>query len=84
MKNGTKIYIDEMSIEHLRNTLKMIVRQSQSIQKTCPHNIEQAFDMQNIEEESNLAIDICFSDKEIKKLTHKTQYENDNLENLWK
>ena len=28
MKDGNKIDIDRMSIEHLRNTLKMIVRQS--------------------------------------------------------
>lgn len=32
MKNGRQINIDDMSEEHLRNTLKMIVRSSQ--QKT--------------------------------------------------
>jgi len=31
MKNGKKIDIDTMTIEHLRNTLKMIVRQCKEI-----------------------------------------------------
>ena len=26
MRNGKKIDVDEMSVEHLRNTLKMIIR----------------------------------------------------------
>ena len=30
-KDGNKINIDEMSIEHLRNTLKLIVSKNQSI-----------------------------------------------------
>ncbi len=34
MKDGNKIDIDEMSISHLRNTLKMIVRNSQKRKKT--------------------------------------------------
>lgn len=45
--NGKSIDIDEMSIEYLRNTLKMIVRQTQKIPKSCPHNIELAGDMAN-------------------------------------
>ncbi len=28
-KNGKKIKVDDMSIEHLRNTLKMIIRNNQ-------------------------------------------------------
>ena len=27
-KDGTKISVDDMSVEHLRNTLKMIIRRS--------------------------------------------------------
>jgi hypothetical protein len=68
-KNGSKINIDEMSIEHLKNTLKMIVKQNQTVQKNCPHNINDA---------------IAFSDKEVERLTHKSQYQFDNEENLWK
>lgn len=45
-KDGTQIDIDKMSIEHLRNTLKMIVKQKSSYQKSCPHNIEQAMDLE--------------------------------------
>jgi hypothetical protein len=37
-KDGNKINIDEMSIEHLRNTLKLIVSKNQSIKKTHPYN----------------------------------------------
>lgn len=68
-KNGSKINIDEMSIEHLRNTLKMIIKQNQSIQETCTHNIDGA---------------ISFSEKEVERLTNKSQYQFDNEENLWK
>lgn len=68
-KNGSQIDIDEMSIEHLRNTLKMIVKQNQNIQKNCPHNINDA---------------MAFSDEEIEALTNKSQYQFENEENLWK
>ena len=68
-KNGTKINIDDMSIEHLRNTLKMIVKNNKSTQKNCPHNINNA---------------IAFSEEEIERLTNKSQYQFDNEENLWK
>lgn len=33
MKNGEKIDIDEMDINHLRNTLKMIVRRAEEVKK---------------------------------------------------
>jgi hypothetical protein len=68
-KNGSKINIDEMSIDHLRNTLKMIVKNNKSIQKNCPHNIEDA---------------MSFSDEEINRLTKKSQYQLENEENFWK
>ncbi len=45
-KDGKKIDIDEMSVEHLINVLKMIVRQNNDINNQCPHNIEQAMDME--------------------------------------
>jgi len=31
MKNGEKIDVDNMSVEHLRNTLKMIIRNVEAI-----------------------------------------------------
>ena len=34
MRDGKQIDIDEMSVQHLRNTLKMIVRNSQKRKKT--------------------------------------------------
>ena len=68
-KNGSQIDIDEMSVEHLRNTLKMIVKQNQNIQKKCPHNINDA---------------MAFSDEEVEALTNKSQYQFENEENLWK
>lgn len=69
MKNGSQIDIDNMTIDHLRNTLKMIVRQNQSIQKKCPHNINDA---------------MTFSDEEVSALTNKSQYQFENEENIWK
>jgi len=68
-KKGEKIDIDEMSIEHLRNTLKMIVRQNQSLPKNCPHNANDA---------------ISFLDEEVEALTNKSQYEIENEDNFWK
>ena len=44
-KSGQKIDIDTMNIDHLRNTLKMIVRQNNKVNKTCPHNIEEVMDL---------------------------------------
>jgi hypothetical protein len=54
-KKNEKIDIDEMSIEHLRNTLKMIVRQSKSVPKNCPHNTNDAiaFSDEEVENEDN-------------------------------
>ena len=69
MKNGSQIDIDEMTAEHLRNTLKMIVRKNQNIQNKCPHNINDA---------------IAFSDEEVEALTNKSQYQFENEENIWK
>ena len=46
MKTGQQIDIDEMSESHLRNTLKMIVRNSQAkpkVTKTRIGNIESNF-----------------------------------------
>jgi nitrogen fixation-related uncharacterized protein len=46
MKNGQQIDIDEMSESHLRNTLKMIVRNSQAkpqVKRTQIGNIESNF-----------------------------------------
>jgi hypothetical protein len=34
MRDGKQIDIDEMSVQHLRNTLKMLVRNSQKRKKT--------------------------------------------------
>lgn len=50
MKNGKSIDIDLMDINHLRNVLKMIVRNSTRVPNYCPHNIEQATDMQDLEQ----------------------------------
>jgi|LakMenEpi03Aug12_release.lakeMendotaPanAssembly.Ray.scaffolds.fasta_scaffold381854_3 hypothetical protein len=50
-KNGNKISIDEMTIEHLRNTLKMIVKNNQEMPKTCPTNIFEAYDLEPEERE---------------------------------
>ena len=68
-KNGTKIEIDKMTIDHLRNTLKMIVKQNQNINKKCPHNANDA---------------MVFSGEEIKALTNKSQYQLENEDNYWK
>ena len=44
-KNGDLISIDDMDENHLRNTLKMIVRNNQKVQTTCPHNATQALEL---------------------------------------
>jgi len=46
MKNGEKIDVDLMTVSHLRNTLKMLIRQSQfkrTISKPKIGNIEENF-----------------------------------------
>ena len=68
-KNGTKINIDDMTIDHLRNTLKMIINANQRFQSFCPHNISDA---------------IAFSDAEVELITKKSQYQFENEENYWK
>jgi hypothetical protein len=54
-KDGTKIDVDDMSTEHLRNTLKMILRNIDNA-KSKPKslgNIEACFQEEEIEEEYN-------------------------------
>ena len=46
MRNGEKIDVDLMTVSHLRNTLKMLIRQSQfkkTITKSKIGNIEENF-----------------------------------------
>jgi hypothetical protein len=45
MKNGTKVDIDQMSENHLRNTLKMIVRNWHQVPNKCTVNVESAIDL---------------------------------------
>ena len=49
MRNGKSISVDDMDLNHLRNVLKMIIRNNQKVQTTCPHNATQALDMEDIE-----------------------------------
>ena len=44
-KNGDLISIDLMEVDHLRNVLKMIIRNNNKIQATCPHNATQALEL---------------------------------------
>jgi hypothetical protein len=55
MKDGTKIDVDDMTESHLRNVLKLIIRRSSQAtvirhsnqtMPSCPHNIEQAMDLE--------------------------------------
>lgn len=57
MRNGKLISVDDMDLNHLHNTLKMIIRNNQKIQTTCPHNATQALDMESVELEVGM-IDI--------------------------
>lgn len=57
-RDGKLISIDDMDINHLRNTLKMIVKNNSKIQTTCPHNTTQAqefADVDHCEFESDLS-----------------------------
>jgi len=38
MRNGEKIDVDEMSVEHLRNTLKMIIRNDNKRKTSDPND----------------------------------------------
>lgn len=49
MRNGKLIDVDLMDVNHLRNVLKMIIRNNQKVQNTCPHNATQALDMKDID-----------------------------------
>lgn len=41
-KNGEKINIDDMSKEHLRNALKLLIRRIKYLpKKSCSHNTEE-------------------------------------------
>lgn len=54
MHNGRLISVDDMDVNHLRNVLKMIIRNNQKVQNTCPHSATQALDMEDIELEEDL------------------------------
>ena len=56
MRNGRLISVDDMDINHLRNVLKMIIRNNQKVQTTCPHNATQALDMEDIESSLEVGI----------------------------
>lgn len=47
-KQGEKIDIDKMSITHLRNVLKMILREN--ISTNCVRNIDDAYDEEILDE----------------------------------
>ena len=58
-ENGQKINVDEMSVEHLRNTLKMIIRNSEKRQtnsNSC--NITQSFQEEEVQDISKEIDDI--------------------------
>lgn len=44
-KNGDLISVDDMDENHLRNVLKMIIRNNQKVQTTCLHNATQALEL---------------------------------------
>jgi len=68
-KNGEQIDVDDMTVEHLRNTLKMIIRNNQDYPEHCPRNSDDA---------------MAFSDAEMQAIMYKNQYEWNNEENIWK
>lgn len=47
MKNGEKINVDDMTIIHLGNVLKLIIRKTKEVPNTYPNSIEDAMDMEN-------------------------------------
>ena len=53
MRNGKLISVDDMDINHLRNVLKMIIRNNQKVQTTCPHNISYAETLTDLEADYN-------------------------------
>lgn len=50
-RNGVLISIDDMDVNHLRNVLKMIVKNSSNhkMQNNCPHNATQALEIADID-----------------------------------
>ena len=53
MRNGKLIDVDLMDVNHLRNVLKMIIRNNQKMQITCPHNISDAETLADLKAEHN-------------------------------
>lgn len=53
MRNGESISIDDMDLNHLRNVLKMIVRNSNKSKVTRLDNIEQSFNEEAINQIEN-------------------------------
>ena len=49
MRNGKLISVDLMDVNHLRNVLKMIIRNNQKVQTTCFYNATQALNMEDID-----------------------------------
>ena len=48
-RDGKLIPVDDMDINHLRNVLKMIIRNNQKVQDNCPHNSTQAQEFADID-----------------------------------
>lgn len=55
MRNGKLISVDDMDINHLRNTLKMLIRNNQKILKAKPIEFKLNGDMANEFHESYLS-----------------------------
>ena len=47
MRNGRLIDVDLMDVNHLRNVLKIIIRNNQKVQISCPDNISKTLDMKD-------------------------------------
>ena len=61
MRNGQEISVDDMDINHLRNTLKMILKNTTSkivVKKENPGNIEACFAEAEMEHLYNLLMDL--------------------------
>ena len=79
-KNGNKIDIDDMSVDHLRNVLKMLVKyRNNYVQVQSQEDNSELANRRYYENNS-----IAFSDSEVSAIINKTQYQWENEENLWK